>query len=127
MTDERKNIFIETVEELFKIVKYNEGKTIDFSIPDEAIEFFEDYKKGKSGNSKAFTEKGIAVLKALREVDDWITAKSLGDNMEVSGRSVSSTMKKLIADGYVEKRAGSPASYRVTESGKTCEFTIEES
>ena len=46
--------------------------------------------------------------------------------MNVSGRSVSGTMKKLIADGYVEKREGTPASYRITESGKTCEFTIEE-
>ena len=118
MADERKNIFIDTVETLFK--------TYPLSVPPEAADFFEDYKKAKGGNAKPFTEKGIAVLTALREIDDWITAKSLGEHMNVSGRSVSGTMKKLIADGYVEKREGTPASYRITESGKTCEFTIEE-
>jgi DNA-binding MarR family transcriptional regulator len=115
MTDERKNIFIDTVEELFK--------AYPMSVPSEAFDFFEDYKKGKSV-SKPFTDKGIAVLKVLREIDDWITAKSLGEQMDVSGRSVSSTMRKLVVDGYVEKRAGNPASYRITEAGKTCDFDI---
>lgn len=117
MADERKNIFIDTVEELFK--------AYPMSVPTEALDFFEDYKKGRSGSNKPFTEKGIAVLKAMREVDDWITAKTLGERMDVSGRSVSSTMKKLINDGYVEKKAGSPASYKITETGKTCNLDIE--
>ena len=116
MTDERKKVFIDTVEYLFR-------NADPLDIPSDAILFFEDYKKSKSA-TKAFTEKGIAVLTAMREVDDWITAKSLGEKMEVSGRSVSGTFKKLIADGYVEKRAGNPASYRITEKGKTCDFNI---
>ena len=115
MTDERKKVFIDTVEELFK--------AYPMSVPSEAFDFFEDYKKGTS-TAKPFTDKGIAVLKALREIDDWITAKSLGEQMDVSGRSVSSTMRKLVIDGYVEKRAGNPASYRITETGKTCDFNI---
>lgn len=114
MTDERKNIFIDTVEELFQAYPMN--------VPTEALEFFEDYKKSKS-TAKAYTDKGIAVIKALREIDDWITAKSLGEQMDVSGRSVSGTMRKLVTDGYVEKQAGNPASYRITEKGKTCDFS----
>lgn len=113
MADERKNIFIDTVEELFKAYPMN--------VPTEALEFFEDYKKGKSA-AKAYTDKGIAVIKALREIDDWITAKSLGEQMDISGRSVSGTMRKLVTDGFVEKRTGSPASYRITDKGKTCDF-----
>lgn len=115
--DERKNIFIDTVEELFK--------AYPMSVPVEAFDFFEDYKKGRSGSNKPFTEKGISVLKAMREVDDWITAKTLGERMDVSGRSVSGTMKKLVNDGYVEKKAGNPASYKITETGKTCNLDIE--
>ena len=118
MADERKNIFIDTVEELFKAYPMN--------VPAEAFDFFEDYKKGKSGNAKKFTDKGIAILKEMREVDDWITAKSLGERMNISGRSVSGTMKKLVSDGYIEKKAGSPISYRITELGKNCDFEIEE-
>lgn len=117
MTDERKNIFIETVEELFKAYPLN--------VPSEAFDFFEDYKKAKNGNSKAFTEKGIAIIKEMREVNDWISAKSLGERMDISGRSVSGTMRKLVTDGYIEKQAGNPASYKITDKGMTCEFDNE--
>ena len=116
MTDERKKIFIETVEELFKAYPMN--------VPEEATDFFEDYKKGAS-NAKAFTEKGIAVILALREINDWVTAKSLGETMGINGRSVSGTCKKLIADGYVERRDGNPKSYKITEKGMTCKFESE--
>lgn len=120
MANERKKIFIETVEKLFK--------AYPLSVPEEARDFFEDYKKGKSG-AKDFTEKGIAVIKALREVDDWITAKSLGEGyLNASGRSVSGTIRKLIEDGYVEKKEAKPSAfYKITELGKTCDFNIKES
>ena len=118
MADKRKIVFIETVEYLFR-------NADPLDIPSDAVLFFEDYKKAKSGNTKKFTEKGIAVLKAMREVDDWITAKSLGERIDVSGRSVSGTMKKLISDRYVEKREGNPTSYRITKLGKTCDLNID--
>ena len=120
MTDERKNIFIETVDALFK------SANTDIFIPIEAIEFFEDYKRGKSSNRKEITEKGIVLLKGMREHSDWITAKSLGEILDISGRSVSGTMKKLVEDGYVEKRAGSPSAYKITEKGLTCDFPTTE-
>ena len=75
-------------------------------------------------SATAFSCSEIIMVKTMREIDDWITAKSLGEQMDVSGRSVSSTMRKLVVDGYVEKRAGNPASYRITETGKTCDFSI---
>lgn len=126
MVDERKKIFIETVETLFKVVKYDEGRSIDVFIPDEAIDFFEDYKKGNS-NKLPFTEKGIKIIKALRDEEDWITAKDLGEKLDISGRSVSGSCRKLIADGYVEKRDDKPAGYRITELGKACDLEVAES
>jgi predicted transcriptional regulator len=119
MTDERKNIFIDTVEALF--TKYS----FEDNIPQEAFDFFEDYKKGRSSN-RLFTEKGIAILKEMREVNDWISAKALGERMDVSGRSVSGTMRKLVTDGYIEKQAGTPAAYKITEAGMTCNFEENE-
>ena len=116
MADERKIIFIETVEELFAKCQFNEE--INITIPQEALDFFEDYKKAKSESSQPFTEKGIVVMEALSKVDDWITATALGEMIGKNGRSVSGTMKKLIEDGYVEKKEGKPASYRITEFGK---------
>ena len=120
MTDERKNVFIETVDALFK------SANTDIFIPIEAIEFFEDYKKGKSSNRKEITEKGIAIILTLRENHEWITAKALGEIMDVSGRSVSGSMKKLVEDGYVDKRAGTPSAYKITEKGMTCELPTAE-
>ena len=117
MTDERKDIFIETVDALFK------SANTDIFIPMEAIEFFEDYKKGKSSNKKAFTDKGIKILEAMREINDWISAKSLGEKIEVSGRSVSGSMRKLIEDGYIERKGENPISYKITEKGMTCDLS----
>lgn len=114
MTDERKNVFIETVENLFNAYPLN--------VPAEALEFFEDYKRGKSSNRKEITDKGIAIILALRENPEWITAKALGEIMDVSGRSISGSMKKLVEDGYVEKRAGTPSAYKITEKGLACEL-----
>lgn len=120
MADERKNIFIETVDALFK------SSNTDIYIPMEAIEFFEDYKKGHGGNAKEITDKGIAVIEAMKNIDGWATAKAIGEVMEVSGRSVSGTMKKLVTDGFVEKQAGNPAAYKLTEKGMTFEAPISE-
>lgn len=117
MSDTRKNIFIETVENLFEANSFN--------IPPEALEFFEDYKKGKSSNRKEMTEKGYNILTALKDVDDWITAKALGEILDISGRSVSGTMRKLVEDGYVEKQKGNPTSYKITEKGMNYEMELE--
>lgn len=118
MIDERKNVFIETVENLFNAYPLN--------VPTEALEFFEDYKRGKSSNRKEITDKGIAIILAMRENSEWITAKALGEIMDVSGRSISGSMKKLVEDGYVEKRAGTPSAYKITEKGLTCELPTAE-
>lgn len=119
MADERKDIFINTVERLF--TKY----TFEDEIPQEALDFFEDYKKGKSSNKKKITEKGINLIKEMREINDWTTAKAVGDRLDIAGRSVSGTFRKLVEDGYVEKRAGSPASYKITKKGMTCDLSCD--
>lgn len=120
MTDERKNIFIDTVDALFK------SSNTDIYIPMEAIDFFEDYKKGRGGAAKEITDKGVAVLMKMKDINDWATAKTIGEAMEVSGRSVSGTMKKLVTDGFVEKQAGNPAVYKITEKGMNFEVPSAE-
>lgn len=118
MADERKDIFIETVERLFEDNKN--------TIPPSALDFFEDYKKGRSGGAKEITDKGITVIEAMKNIDGWATAKAIGEVMEVSGRSVSGTMKKLVTDGFVEKQAGNPAVYKLTEKGANFEAVSAE-
>lgn len=121
MTDERKDIFIKTVEALFA------KNDSDVFIPQEAIDFFEDYKKGKSSNKKIITDKGINIINVMRELDnDWITAKSLSEHMDMTSKSISGSMKKLVIDGFVEKLAGNPASYKLTKKGYNFENSLPE-
>ena len=89
-----------------------------------ALDFYENYQNSQPAK-KPITDKGIPIILALREVEDWITAKALGERMDISGRSVSGSLKKLVTDGYVDKRAGSPAAYKITDKGMNCDLEIE--
>lgn len=107
--NERKNIFIEEVERLFNENEVNET----------ARDFFEDYKKGHSSNKKEMTERGFQIIMSMYKIDPTglMTAKTVGEEIDLSGRSVSGSMKKLVEDGYVENYGGKPANYRLTEKG----------
>lgn len=82
----------------------------------------------ESGGKSAFTENGIKILKAMKDNQEKyiniFTAKNLGEILFMSPRSVSGSMKKLIAEGYVEKVGLSPVSYGLTDKGKACEFDM---
>lgn len=119
MADERKEIFIKEVERLFL---ENEN-----SISPTALDFFEDYKKSRTSNKKIITDKGIAILNAMRELGtDWITAKALSEEMDMTSRSISGSMKKLVTDGFIEKLSGNPASYKLTQKGLSYEDSLPE-
>jgi len=118
----------EFIDEMFNQL-YGEADTAvgaeEMELARTALDFYENYQNSQPAK-KPITDKGIAIILAMREVEDWITAKSLGEQMDISGRSVSGSLKKLVTDGYVDKRAGSPAAYKITEKGMTCNLEIEE-
>ena len=123
MTDERKDIFIETVERLFaeKLLE-NEN-----SISPTALEFFEDYKKGKSSNKKIITDKGIKIIRTMQGLDnEWMTANAISEYMDLTSKSISGSMKKLVTDGFVDMLKGNPASYKLTEKGLNYETSLPE-
>ena len=119
MAEERKEIFIREVERLFA---ENEN-----SIDPVALDFFKDYCKGKATNKKEITEKGISIILGMRAMEDgYVTAAAIGAEIDMNGKSVAGSLKKLVTDGYVEKKAGNPAAYRLTEKGQTCEIVAPE-
>ena len=83
-------------------------------------------KKDK-GHSKAITENGIKILQFMQE--NWenrnniFKAAEIGEGLFMSGRSVSGSMRKLVADGYVVKEGKDPVCYSITEAGKSFELT----
>lgn len=84
----------------------------------------------KGGNgSKTFTENGLKIFKCMRENEqkyiNVFKAKEIGELLFMTPRSVSGSMKKLIADGFVEKVGTNPVAYGLTELGKAYEFDKE--
>ena len=75
------------------------------------------------------TENGTKIIAAMQKNQEKyiniFTAKNLGELLFMSPRSISGSMKKLIADGYVEKIGINPVSYGLTDLGKGFQFDIE--
>ncbi|MCF0124565.1 MAG: hypothetical protein HUJ68_02205 [Clostridia bacterium] len=114
----KKELFIKMVEAYLK-----EGNDVLTSTEMEAaIAYFEEFKKGKTKTSKGeITEAGKNILKIMIDNIDKeiLTAKEIGALGDINSRSISGSIRKLIADGYVEVVDDSdPKKYSLTETGK---------
>ena len=94
--------------------------------PDEyelAASFWEDFKDGKVKNSGVMTENGKKLLSWMQEnidtMNNLFTSNEAAEALFTSGRSIAGSMRKLIADGYVEKTGKDPVKYSLTEAGKS--------
>ena len=91
-----------------------------------AASFWEDLKDGKVKNSGAMTENGTKLLRWMQEnvdkMNNLFTSKEAAEALFTSGRSIAGTMRKLVADGYVEKIGKNPIQYSLTEVGKAFNF-----
>ena len=120
-----KEAFIKVVSGLF------DGEDNNIVPTDEEYDLADSYflklKNGGGESTKpAFTEKGIIILKYLQENPDAVLpAKKIAEALDLSSRTVSGAMKKLVTDGYVEKFEGDPKTYSITEKGKEVNFTEE--
>lgn len=95
-----------------------EVEALDINLSEEALEYFNSLKEGKT--SGGITEKGQQILDFMQEnkdkFDNQFKAADIGEGLGVSGRSVSGSMKKLITDGYVIKLTPSPnVTYGLTD------------
>lgn len=116
----KKDAFIKIVKEM---IFENENMILHDFYDDETInlacEYWEDFEKGASSNAKEMTENGAKIIAFMQTAAPELTAKEIGEGLFVSGRSIAGSMKKLVADEYVEKIEGSkPIIYALTEKGK---------
>lgn len=116
-----KELFLKFVGEALKTTGINGFSTEEL---DWIESYYEKLKNGGSDTEKpAFTEKGIVILKYLKENPEAVLpAKKIAEDLELSSRTVSGAMKKLVNDGYVEKFEGEPKTYSITEKGKEVDF-----
>ena len=91
---------------------------------DNVIAYLNILKEVKD-EKPVLTENGKLILKYMRERPDvrcW-KAKDLAEQMGISSRGASGTLRKLVNDGFCEKLGAEPVIYALTEKGKT--FIIE--
>ncbi len=117
----KRDIFIQIVQ----TVIFDSGETFNFSDKElnDALEFFEELKNNKVKNSNTITENGAKLLAWMQEnqekMSNIFTSKEAAEALFTSGRSIAGSMRKLTADGYVEKTGKDPVKYSLTEAGKS--------
>lgn len=106
-----KDKFIEEIEKLL-------GRN-SIELSEQSQKFWEDFKKEKP--SQDVTENGLKILRFMQDTkssyNNAFKAHDIGFGLEISARSVSSSMRKLITNGYVEKSGANPVVYAITDSG----------
>jgi hypothetical protein len=105
-------------------------------LSDGANVYFESLETTPEKEKAPFTENGARVLLWMQENYDHynniLKAKEIAEGMfaingtPITSRTVSGAMRKLITDRYVEKTAGTPVCYSLTDLGKTVEVIIPE-
>lgn len=115
------------IEEIEKIVEnFEEPAPLQEVLSEQAYSFFLSLKEDKSENGE-LTEKGAEILNYMQKQSEGndsatFTAKSIGEGLDQSSRSVSGGMRKLVSCGYVEKTGENPIVYKLTEKGKNLTF-----
>lgn len=130
----KKELFIDYVSKLME--KDKEEHTFYNSYSEEQIEqiksYFDALKIESSKKKKnKFTDNGKLILKHLQERSTDVvgdsafisTAKEIAEEIGISSRSVSGSMRSLVSEGYVDKVGKDPVVYELTSKGK--EVVIE--
>lgn len=89
----------------------------------EALEFYNKMKEENSKNS--FTENGKKILLCMKDNEQKYknySAKQLGELLFMSPRSISGAMKKLLNEGYINKKVTNPVTYELTDQGREVRF-----
>ena len=105
----KKDVFISDVEKFVN------------QLSEEGKEYFETLKR-PVGVSDKMTDKGKAILATMRDQEDEVgktyKAAEIGETLGISGRSVSGSMRALVANGYVVKASSDPVTYALTDEGR---------
>ena len=118
----KKNEFINYVNAL---IAAQEGDPIEPS--EDAQAYWEALCGGNDNEKPTFTDNGKLIMKYLQGLPldtPMMKAKEIAEGMFISSRAVSGAMRKLVADGFVEKVGQDPVMYSLTDAGRN--IKIEE-
>ena len=91
---------------------------------DDVKNYIEFLTKENDIEKPLFTENGKKILVYMRENQNipLMKARDIAEGMEISSKTVSGAIRKLVSDGYVEKVGQDPTVYTLTENGKNIEI-----
>ena len=94
----------------------------EYPVPmsDEARLYWEAFCGTTEAEKPMFTDNGKLILKWMQDntSDPMLRAKDIGEGLFIGSRAISGAMRKLVADGFVEKVGQNPVIYSITEKGK---------
>lgn len=122
----RKNLFIDYFTKLMEYDKAERNLLDKYSSEEKKAILAYLKALSEEGDNKEkplFTDNGKLILKSLQEIqgnyNNMMKAKDIAEHIGISSKQVAGTMRKLIADGFVEKIGKEPVIYAITEKGLT--------
>lgn len=115
----KKEEFIEFINGIFN--------TMTDPLPENVELYWNTFCSKEEVEKPLFTDNGKLILKFLQNNQDttiW-KSKDIAEGLFVSSRTVAGAIRKLVADGYVEKMGDSPSIYTITEKGKNINLDNE--
>ena len=112
-------------EEFVKFITKNIGDFEAKGASENVINYWNIFCGAEEKEKPEFTNNGKLILKYMQEnmaTSDMGKAKDIAEGIGISSRTVSGAIRKLVADGYVEKIGSDPAVYAITEKGKNKEI-----
>lgn len=106
----KKEEFIKYIEEIINVDEMSDGAKI----------YWEALKSANTKEKSKFTDNGKLILNYLKEHDDEIPrkAKDIAEELGLSPRSISGSMRSLVSGGYVESLGDSPKAYVISNEGR---------
>ena len=109
-------------QEFISYVKDLIDATSEYPVPmsDDARLYWEAFCGTNDPEKPMFTDNGKLILKYMQDHQSegmW-KARDIGEGLFIGSRAVSGAMRKLVADGYVEKVGQDPVVYSLTDNGK---------
>ena len=121
----KREAFIDMVEDLLHSLDIQELSKDDRNRM--AFEFFEEFKSDKIKDKPIITENGSKILQFMQENKDRYNnifkAKEIAEGLFISSHSVSGSMRKLIAENFIEKVGQTPVAYAITNKGMNFNVT----
>lgn len=115
----KKDIFIKEIEILMEQALDCQEMAFE-GLSEDASDFWNSLKITEPKKS-GFTENGKLILKYMQDNKDLhnnlFKAKDIGEGLEISSRTVSGAIRKLVTDNYVERLGESPIVYSLTTLG----------